>query len=209
MYLIVKEKVILPEVDGRLKPNSPQKIAVLNGLVTFQRNPCKRGHSGIRYTKGSACVACIELKRDTSFIPRQRSGENHQLSLAAAARGETTYIPTDPCKFGHQLRYVNSNNCFQCDKDQIQKHKISLKYGRIKRLYGLSKNAYLQLIEKQKSCCALCSKFEIDHFKFHVDHCHDTSIVRGLLCGTCNQGIGLLKHNPELLRKAALYCEVA
>lgn len=40
-----------------------------------------------------------------------------------------------------------------------------------------------------------------------MDHCHDSSRIRGLLCHTCNSGIGKLRDNPELLRKAADYLE--
>lgn len=126
------------------------------------------------------------------------------LILSAASNGETTYIPI---KHGHFLRFVNSNNCVECDKFQIIKHQVTAKFARIKKLYGLSKEDYIKLVDAQLSSCKLCEKYEANFFKLHVDHCHETNKVRGLLCNTCNQGIGLLKHNSNLLRKAALYCE--
>ena len=39
----------------------------------------------------------------------------------------------------------------------------------------------------------------------HVDHDHRTNSVRGLLCGSCNRGIGLLQENPKHLYRAAQY----
>lgn len=39
----------------------------------------------------------------------------------------------------------------------------------------------------------------------HVDHDHNWNEVRGLLCGSCNRGIGLLQENPQHLYKAAKY----
>lgn len=39
------------------------------------------------------------------------------------------------------------------------------------------------------------------------DHDHTTGEWRGLLCSRCNQAIGMLSDNPELLRLAAGYLE--
>jgi hypothetical protein len=38
-----------------------------------------------------------------------------------------------------------------------------------------------------------------------VDHCHDTGLVRGILCFKCNKGS--YDENPKLLRAAADYFE--
>lgn len=208
-YEILKpEQCTAHQIDGRLKPNSPQKIAEREGLVRYQGKPCGKGHSGIRYTKSGICVECITSARNLALNPRQRSNKNHELALKAAALGQTTYTAAKPCKLGHTSRFVNSNNCVACDELMRQKHKITQKYNRITKEYGLSKEEYLALVALQNSSCKLCEKFEEDHFKLHVDHCHDKLKVRGLLCGKCNQGIGLLNHNPNLLRQAALYCEI-
>lgn len=207
-YEILRD-VPLPKkhYDGRLKPNSAQKTAAQSGLVHYQGAPCKHGHSGLRYTKGAQCIDCMGIRRGKVITPRGRSNVNHTLSLTAASSGNTTYVPEKPCKIGHSLRYVNSNNCVECDKLAIEKHKLAAKYARIEKLYKLSKDAYLNLVNLQNSSCKLCSKLELDHFKLHIDHCHNTNKVRGLLCGKCNQGIGLLNHDAALIRKAALYCE--
>ncbi|MFI0446134.1 endonuclease VII domain-containing protein [Actinomadura sp. 6N118] len=41
----------------------------------------------------------------------------------------------------------------------------------------------------------------------HVDHCHETGEVRGLLCPECNTGMGQLRDDPVTLRRAADYLE--
>lgn len=52
--------------------------------------------------------------------------------------------------------------------------------------------------------CAICRAADERLF---VDHCHKTNRFRGLLCHTCNTGIGQLGDDPELLRAAANYLE--
>jgi hypothetical protein len=37
---------------------------------------------------------------------------------------------------------------------------------------------------------------------------HASGMVRGMLCGNCNRGIGLLKHSPAILGAAAAYVGV-
>lgn len=206
-YEILKE-VPPPKIkrDRRIK-DTPKKAATNRGEVRFLGTICKRNHSGWRYTKGGQCIECVELGRNVNFKPRQRSSKNHARSLEAANSGNVTYIPDKACKRNHFLRYINSNNCVECDKIMILKHKISIKFKRIEKIYGLSKEKYLAMVLSQKNCCAICDNYFEDHFQLHVDHCHDTNVVRGLLCPKCNQGIGLLNHNPELIRKSAVYCE--
>ncbi len=45
--------------------------------------------------------------------------------------------------------------------------------------------------------------------KLMVDHDHTTGEVRGLLCHNCNRAIGLLREDPERLRRAIEYLEGA
>jgi hypothetical protein len=55
--------------------------------------------------------------------------------------------------------------------------------------------------------CAICESPLTGGYKVHIDHDHDTNIVRGILCKSCNNGIGFLKDSPAILRKAAIYLE--
>ena len=58
------------------------------------------------------------------------------------------------------------------------------------------------LIQDKK--CAIC-RDEIDLLGAHTDHIHGTKIIRGLLCGNCNWGLGNFLDNPAILRAAADY----
>jgi hypothetical protein len=73
-------------------------------------------------------------------------------------------------------------------------------YERLRR-YGLSKSDLTKLEEAHAGRCAVCQK----NSPLHIDHCHDTARVRGLLCQCCNMGLGLFRDNPAYLRRAADY----
>lgn len=70
------------------------------------------------------------------------------------------------------------------------------------RSYKISLDDLEELLVKQDSSCAICKK-KLD--KFHIDHDHQTMKVRGLLCGKCNRGIGLLQDSKEILQRAIDY----
>jgi hypothetical protein len=72
------------------------------------------------------------------------------------------------------------------------------------RRYGLTHAGYEILLEEQDRQCAVCSARE-EEVVFAVDHDHATGVVRGLLCGPCNRALGLLRDDPELVRRAAEY----
>lgn len=72
----------------------------------------------------------------------------------------------------------------------------------IERKYGLTQADFDRLRDSQRGKCAICEWFTE---KLVVDHCHATGRIRGLLCGKCNSGIGLLQDDPRILRAALNY----
>lgn len=85
-------------------------------------------------------------------------------------------------------------------------------YHRMYR-YGVTPKKFYGLAEAQDWRCAICGQEcgETETLSrkgvLVVDHCHDKEEVRGLLCGTCNAGLGQFFDNPETLRAAAKYLE--
>lgn len=71
--------------------------------------------------------------------------------------------------------------------------------------YGISANDYNDIFSHQKGVCAICWRKQST--KLHVDHCHTTGVVRGLLCGNCNRALGLMKDNVDFLSKAIIYLQ--
>lgn len=76
-----------------------------------------------------------------------------------------------------------------------------VKYQAIYKNYGLSKEEYDSLMFEAK--CKICLSKE----RLVIDHCHKTGDIRGILCGHCNTGIGMLKDNTKLLQSAISYLQ--
>ena len=79
--------------------------------------------------------------------------------------------------------------------------------ARIKREFGVTDEQYNSMLQRQDGGCAICGKPEADTrgHKLHIDHCHDTGLVRGLLCASCNTGIGKFRDNISFLDRAIEY----
>lgn len=78
---------------------------------------------------------------------------------------------------------------------------------RLRKQYGIGVDEYEQMLTDQGGGCAICGvKFgDPTGRKLAVDHCHKTGKVRGLLCGSCNQGLGKFGDDPDRLDRAGLY----
>lgn len=65
-----------------------------------------------------------------------------------------------------------------------------VKIARRAKRYGLTPEELTALIEAQNNKCALCDKRLA---RSHVDHCHATGRVRGVVCPRCNITLGMIE----------------
>ena len=73
-----------------------------------------------------------------------------------------------------------------------------------KALYGITQDQYDELVKRQNGLCAICSN-PPGKRALHIDHCHDTGQIRGLLCSVCNISLGGFRDDTNLLMKAIEY----
>ncbi|MDI3418868.1 endonuclease VII domain-containing protein [Streptomyces luteolus] len=86
-----------------------------------------------------------------------------------------------------------------CRECRAERNRISY----FKRKYGLTPSELDDLKAQQMGVCCICLTAPAEH----VDHCHETGRVRGVLCFSCNAGLGQYKDRPDAMRRAAAYLE--
>jgi hypothetical protein len=119
------------------------------------------------------------------------------------------YFTGKPCRNGHVAkRQVSNRGCVVCSYNRVKQFEAVRKgtpwrrHQRMLKLYGMSPETFQQMIKNQKGRCLTCNKLCSD---LHVDHCHLTGKVRGLLCGPCNRALGMIKDNPDTLSRMIKY----
>lgn len=148
-------------------------------------------HNG--YTNwGCRCTACREAA-NSAARGRVRIRTATPLDENSSAHGTRT---------GYGIHKCRCNLCRTARRDYD-----------IRRNYGLTPSEYLALLERQGGCCALCKSLPEEGKYLAVDHdrsccpTHRTcgQCVRGLLCSSCNTGLGHLKDDVTILRAAIEY----
>lgn len=157
-----------------------------------------------------------ERRRSTQ---RQITCEDCGVSLAWSGRGR----PRDRCEpcatartreknRKRTLAWVKANaervrelqrEGYQRNAAVIREKKLDEHY---QRKYGLTRVERDRMHQAQNGLCAICAGPPNGRgTRLHVDHCHDTDKVRGLLCSNCNTGLGLFGDDPARLLAATAY----
>lgn len=101
-------------------------------------------------------------------------------------------------------RYGRSTICIDCQR-----------WRYLEYTYGITKSEFLNMLSEQDGKCAICQNI-LDLFgKICVDHDHSCctrrphcgNCNRGLLCDTCNVGLGKFKDDLSLLDSARAYLQ--
>lgn len=109
------------------------------------------------------CPICLEEKPLESFH-RQLSGRFHRHSYCAVCA------------------------CQKQRESRVRNYSVEQKRRWQRRSrYGLTDDQYKEMLISQRGKCAICGD---EPQKLHVDHCHNTGAIRGLLCHRCNIRLG-------------------
>jgi hypothetical protein len=73
------------------------------------------------------------------------------------------------------------------------------------RTYGVSADEVDEMLDAQNGRCAICGTKPDRLASMHVDHDHELGHLRGLLCVSCNQGLGQFRDDPAILLRAIVY----
>lgn len=130
-----------------------------------------------------SCVKCGIEKLDSDYYVNPRSG---------------TMSKCKECVKEYQLA-----RHYKFRDDPKYKKKVAARAR--KHRYGLSESEYAKMLDGQNGLCSICGS----NCKLHVDHDHETGMVRSLLCPRCNQFVGYIETSePYVLRKTLEYCQI-
>lgn len=163
------------------------------GIKTYSGKPCRRCNTTEKYVNNCGCVECSK----TIYQPSAEVRKRYEHSVKG--KNVRKKINQSDAQKERVWEYNNtSKNTQKYYKNNPQKY---LEY-RLQK-YNLSLDQYTRLLQEQNNCCKICCANISDDN--HIDHCHLTGNVRGLLCRSCNTGLGLFKDNPMFLKNAITY----
>jgi len=137
--------------------------------------------------------------------PRVKTGLCRKCYNRASTRA--WYIANPDKVKAHQAKRCPKEACRR-SREWYLNNKGRAKDTALKKDYGITLDDWNRMFEAQNGCCAICGQHQSDLSRtLCVDHNHETGKVRGLLCGTCNRSIGLLKDDKDILRSAISYLE--
>lgn len=199
------------------------------GVVVWKQSPAKNVYAG----EIAGCVKPIRTNKkgeQKSYSYIRIGGHNIPTSRIVWAlvykewpKGRVTFVDGNPLNFNINnlsLREplglsFNRNNAEE-SKDYYKEHRrvnrLDHADKHLQRKYGITIHDYGKMLIAQNGKCAICGSEDAGsrdgkNKAFAVDHDHKTGKLRGLLCEACNQGIGKLKDDPNILRKAADYLD--
>lgn len=102
--------------------------------------------------------------------------------------------------------------CKSCLNESANKYiktglnREQVRFNQTKFATGITREQYESLLKNQNNKCAICKvEYGTTNKKFSVDHCHNSDLVRGLLCSRCNLGLGYFMDDVNLLKNAIEY----
>ena len=116
--------------------------------------------------------------------------------------------PTKKSSYSYECKDCTIKRTVKYNQDNSE----TVRSQYLKRAYGLTFEEFDAMLSQQDNCCAVCGTDKPSQNRgrikrFHVDHCHTTGKIRGLLCSNCNTALGLVEDNIHTLKSMIEYLE--
>ena len=96
----------------------------------------------------------------------------------------------------------------ECEVKKLKYNPEKQRRQVLKKNFDLTPEDYESILSAQGGSCAICGTTNFLYSRGkrpHIDHCHQSGKIRGLLCGHCNIGLGQFFDNVALLGNAITY----
>jgi Recombination endonuclease VII len=155
--------------------------------------------------QGAYCMICLR-RRSLHVDHDHGSGEVRGL-LCFPCNGGLGQFKHDPTVMRAAVDYLEGRlgapfqPVFGDRRKNRRSKRGSRRHYRLTGRYGIGEDDVRRLVERQGGLCLICRNARATV----VDHDHVTLVVRGILCGDCNTGMGQLRDDPWVLRRAVEY----
>ncbi len=156
----------------------------------------------------------LDLSRGTKFCHqcgRERALDNFN-TAKNVPNGYQTYCKECMAVRTRDWRFKNPSYSARKHREARKKHPERYRDYDRRKAFGVAPGTYAEMYAEQNGKCAICQcedPAKEGKRGFHIDHCHTTHIVRGLLCHNCNVGIGNLRHSENIMLAAIAYLKRA
>lgn len=152
--------------------------------------------------------------RTAQFRHCGKCGQDKPLAEFSRSKNKSSWCRACCAESARTWRQANLEKARQYDRDRQDRQRTGqakewARFYRWLTRHGLRPEDYHELFERQGGVCAICRNPAPERQFLHIDHCHETGKVRGLLCPACNMGLGQFRDRTDLLSGAIKYLEAA
>jgi hypothetical protein len=157
------------------------------------------------------CKHCGELKSVDDFYRNNvgRDGLRPECKACTAAKRAGWYAENSAAEIARVKQWQQANrervNAGNRERRRSPESKRAQRDGHLRRKFGISIDVYEEMLAAQGGVCGICGREPNPSIALHVDHDHETGVIRGLTCFRCNQALGAFGEDMERLQKATDY----
>lgn len=171
----------------------------------------KADKKAYKANKGKKIAASLQWYKENKNKIKKRvkkaSRRSYLKNKEEVLKRSSEYEHTERRKKNHKFWKLNNPEKIRVSRRKTYlTHKDYYRNRRLKKTYGISLNQFKDILINQHNRCGICHKKFIE-IQPCIDHNHNTGLIRGILCRSCNSGIGLLKDNINILLKALDWVE--